>query len=72
MPGLPERRLGLTAYFAFYNGERPHQTLGYRTPADVHRSGDGGGAYIVDRFGDRPDPAAAPLREAAEWSGKPG
>ena len=54
---LPELLLGLTEYFAFYNGERPHQALGYRTPDDVHRSGDGGGARIVDHFGDRADPA---------------
>jgi putative transposase len=55
---LPELLLGLTEYFAFYNGERPHQSLGYRTPAEVHRCGAGGGASIVDRFADRPDPAA--------------
>ncbi len=27
---------GLTTYFQFYNTERPHQTLGYRTPEQVH------------------------------------
>jgi len=63
---LPELLLGLTAYFAFYNGERPHQSLGYRTPEEVHRSGSGGGACIVDRFADRSALAAAvPTREAA-------
>ena len=61
---LPELLLGLTEYFAIYNGERPHQSLGYRTPDDVYRSGDGGGARIVDRFGDSAPPAAA-VREAA-------
>ena len=25
---------GLTAYFDFYNHERPHQSLNYRTPAE--------------------------------------
>jgi putative transposase len=29
-------RLGLSHYFAFYNDERPHQSLGYRTPAQVY------------------------------------
>jgi putative transposase len=47
--GLPELLLGLTEYFAFYNDERPHQGLGYRTPAAVHCSGECGGAEIVDR-----------------------
>ena len=27
---------GLTHYFTFYNQERPHQSLDYRTPAEVH------------------------------------
>ena len=27
---------GLTAYFNFYNQERPHQSLNYRTPAEEH------------------------------------
>mgnify|MGYP000433397222 CR=1 FL=1 len=27
---------GLTTYFQFYNAERPHQSLGYRTPEHVH------------------------------------
>lgn len=27
---------GLGQYFNFYNDERPHQSLGYRTPAEVH------------------------------------
>jgi putative transposase len=31
-----EARTSLGAYFRFYNGERPHQALGYRTPAAVY------------------------------------
>lgn len=27
---------GLQAYFKFYNDERPHQSLGYQTPAEVY------------------------------------
>jgi putative transposase len=27
---------GLRNYFSFYNNERPHQSLGYQTPAEVH------------------------------------
>ena len=34
-----EAKDGLEAYFQFYNTQRPHQTLGYRTPAEVF-SGD--------------------------------
>ena len=35
--GTPrEARQGLTRYFAFYDHERPHQALAYRTPADVY------------------------------------
>lgn len=33
-----EARAGLTRYFAFYNYERPHQALQYRTPAEVYAS----------------------------------
>jgi len=30
-----DARVGIGDYFRFYNTERPHQTLGYRTPAEV-------------------------------------
>jgi len=36
-PGEAER--GLRRYFRHYNHERPHQALGYRTPAEVHAAG---------------------------------
>ena len=48
---MGELLIGLTKYFAFYNGERPHQALGNRTPDAVHVSQTGGGAMIVDKFG---------------------
>ena len=33
---VPELEVGLRAYFAFYNTERLHQALDYRTPAQVY------------------------------------
>ncbi len=33
---VPALAAGLGRYFPFYNGERPHQSLGYRTPAAVY------------------------------------
>lgn len=49
---MGELHAGLTRYFAFYNGERPHQGLSNQTPNVVYASGIGGGAMIVDRYGD--------------------
>jgi putative transposase len=36
---VPELSRGLGRYFGFYNEERLHQALGYRTPAEVYREG---------------------------------
>jgi putative transposase len=33
---IPEARTGIGRWFQFYNNERPHQSLGYRTPAAVY------------------------------------
>jgi putative transposase len=33
---VPMLITGLGGYFDFYNRERPHQSLGYRTPASVY------------------------------------
>jgi putative transposase len=33
-----EARAGITNYFRFYNTQRPHQALGYRTPAEAYAS----------------------------------
>ena len=33
---VPDLEAGLHGYFQFYNHERLHQSLGYRTPAEVH------------------------------------
>lgn len=47
---MVELTTGLTEYFTFYNGERPHQSLGHKTPDVVYRTAIGGGAVIVDRY----------------------
>ena len=36
-----EAQKGLEDYFRFYNGIRPHQALGYRTPAEVFHEEQG-------------------------------
>jgi putative transposase len=33
---VPALAVGLNRYFPFYNTERPHQSLAYRTPAEIH------------------------------------
>lgn len=45
-----ELMIGLAEYFVFYNGERPHQSLGNLTPDEVYATASGGGAMIVDKF----------------------
>lgn len=47
---VSELTRGLTSYFRFYNKERPHQSLGYKTPEAVYQAAAGGGAQIVDKF----------------------
>jgi putative transposase len=39
--GVPDLQRGLGRYFPFYNEARPHQGLGYRTPAAVYQQGRG-------------------------------
>ena len=34
---VADARAGIGRYLAFYNDERPHQALGYQTPAAFHR-----------------------------------
>ena len=36
---VSELEEGLAAYFRFYDEDRPHQSLGYRTPGEVYRAG---------------------------------
>jgi putative transposase len=51
---MGELTMGLSEYFAHYNAQRPHQALGMQTPDEVYRSGEGGGALIVDKYPTRP------------------
>lgn len=36
---VTEARAGIARYFRFYNHQRLHQSLDYRTPAAIHRLG---------------------------------
>ncbi len=47
---MGELLFGLTEYFNFYNGERPHQSLSNQTPDNVYEHGEWGGAIIDDQF----------------------
>jgi putative transposase len=50
---VAELLLGLAEYFIFYNSERFHQALSYKTPNEVYQTGIGGGVTIVDHFSDK-------------------
>ena len=56
---MGELMLGLTAYMMFYNEERFHQALGNDTPSKVYQSGIGGGAMILEKYGNDDEPEAA-------------
>ena len=49
-----EAQKGLQDYFRFYNGLRPHQALGYRTPAEVFHEEQG--SVVGDSNGRRCSP----------------
>ena len=59
---LGELMVGLTEHFAFYNGERPHQSLSDQTPQVVYQTGIGGGVMIADKFGGAGGGTPVPLR----------
>ena len=60
--------VGLTDYFAFYNGDRPHQSLRQKTPDVVYRRATGGGAMIVDKFSGAVEETPVPLRSTGDFS----
>jgi Integrase core domain len=37
---VPEARAGIGGWLRYYNEERPHQSLGYRTPCEVFAGGE--------------------------------
>ena len=57
-----DARQGLGRYFLFYNRERPHQALGYRTPAEVYVAHAGRGGSLAPLRCAR---GSAPLAPAA-------
>jgi len=57
-----ELTVGLTEYFAFYNYERPHQSLGQEVPDVVYKTATGGGAMIVDKYPRAVEGTPVPLR----------
>ena len=59
---MGELMVGLAKYFVFHNCERPHQSLGYKTPDVVYRTAVGGGAVIVEKFGGAVEGPPVPLR----------
>lgn len=54
-----EARLGLGQYFEFYNHQRPHQAMDYRTPAEIYGLAPTGRQRWLPRAGKIIAPAAA-------------
>ena len=52
---MDEVRRGLRDYFTLYNTERLHQSLGYKTPAEVYFGSD---AAMADSPSGVPSPAS--------------
>jgi putative transposase len=61
-----ELTVGLAEYFIFYNSERPHQSLGQKTPDVVYNTAIGGGAMIVDKYPRAVAGSAVPLRSTVD------
>ena len=62
-----EAQRGLEDYFRFYNGLRPHQALGYRTPAEVFHGDQG---IVVE--GESSERRGSPGQGTESLAGEPG
>ena len=63
-----EARRELGAYFRFYNDQRPHQALGYRTPAEVYHQAMNVQGEAPEERRCSPEPARVSLAGAAGLS----
>jgi hypothetical protein len=62
---MGELVIGLTAYFASYNEARPRQSLANKTPDAVYQPArGGGGAMILEKYGDSLPETSDPLRSS--------
>jgi putative transposase len=62
---VAEAKAGIGAWLGFYNEERQHQSLGYRTPRQIYQEG----LWICGRSAS-PTGCASPLPEQARESGE--
>ena len=63
-----EARRELGAYFRLYNNQRPHQALGYRTPAEVFHGAGNAPTEESKVTEDPPEPVLVSLKGAAGLS----
>ena len=62
---VAEAKTGIGAWLSFYNDERPHQSLGYRTPRQIYQEG----LWICGRSAP-PTGCASPASRASSESGE--
>ena len=62
---VAEAKAGIGAWLRFYNEERPHQSLGYRTPRQIYQEG----LWICGRSA-LPTGCASPVSRASSETGE--
>ena len=62
---VADAKAGIGAWLSFYNDERQHQSLGYRTPRQIYQEG----LWICGRSA-LPTGSASPAPEQARKAGK--